>query len=255
MDRRVEVLKALAGQNKYNAVKIKISILELLLKYGYLYFSDLKRCLEKEKDIALGIGTLHKYIKKMIDAGILKGEKASNKLFISIDDLSAVDWLFEGSISRKEDPNIINNTLYYIKVVKNYWNKLRIRTRNKEISLKEYAPMIILKLTASGLEPFKQITLLNRVAQQLGMETTMTPYQQIEVTLHDIEGKIEKELERIDPVVCKRYMKLLMDFTAADQLKGIVCKYFPSRGFTGPPLQRVKEALDSMRKEISNHPS
>jgi len=164
MNRRVEVIKVLAGK-----VKVKICILELLRTYGCLYLSDLRERLRKEKYIEISIGALHKYVKRMSEAGILKTDKGKNpnRLYIYISDSSIMDWVFQNVPSKKVSPDVIANILLYLEKTKKEWDKIVIRSKNKKIRLKEYVPQLVLMLTASGLEPFKTIVVLNKIGQKI----------------------------------------------------------------------------------------
>jgi hypothetical protein len=224
LDRRIEVLGAFARQNRLNVIKIKISILDLLREHGCLHLSGLKDYLKEKKGIDLAIGTLHKYVKQMSDAGILRVEKGKNpqRLYIYIADLTATEWLFQDMPRERVDPDVIANILRYVNETKKKWNDVEIRARNKIMTLKEYAPHIVSKLTISGLEQFKQIVLLNRVEQKICRKAT----------LPELEELVEMELKQTESVSYESYKKLRTDFELINQFKKAFEKYFPKEGFT-----------------------
>jgi len=236
----------------------KLAILELLIKHVCLHLSALHKFLKDEKGIKIAIGTLHKYIRELMDAGMLRCEKAEryNITFFSLSETAfRFIWMLRNLeiIECERNPEYLKHLKFYLDVVKPHWNNIIIHGfwGGKRRTLGQYAPLLSLMLTASGVDPYKQIEILNNLAKRIGIQRD----KEIEVSLGQVNRIVEEELDRIDHLLVIKFQKLRSDVNDIKELRRVLEEELSTVAFVtvdewSPEIEKRLEEIEKVRKEF-----
>jgi hypothetical protein len=241
--------------------EVKLAILELLIKHACLHLSALHKFLKDEKGIKIAIGTLHKYIKELMDAGVLRYERADryNILFLALSEMGLrfVYMLKQLEVIELEiNPEYLMNLKFYLEVVKPCWNNVIIHGYwgGGRKTLAQHAPLLSLMLTASGVDPYKHIVILNNLAKRIGIEMD----KEIEVSLGQVNQIVKEELDKINWACRLHFERLLEDAKDIKELKRILEETLSTPRFItvagwSPEIKKKLEEMKRARKELFHH--
>jgi hypothetical protein len=258
---------AISAQPKFKAnflkcfgrgAEVKLAILELLLRHVCLHLSALHKFLKDEKGIKIAIGTLHKYIKELMDAEMLRCEKGVryNITFFSLSETAfRFIWMLRNLevIEYEVNPHYLQHLKFYLDVVKPYWNNITIYGfwGGKRRTLGQYAPLLSLMLTSIGVDPYKQIEILNNLAKRIGIQKD----KEIEISLGQVNQIVEEELDKIDRVLVIKFQKLRSDANDIKELRRVLEERLSTVAFVtvgewSPEIKERLEEIEKVRKEF-----